>query len=81
MRTNRILAAGLTSLGGLIIVYAILGPLVLYVIHFRTSTSGLNQIRGGDLAALVVAARVRYVSDGWLFMADHGRECQQPTHV
>ena len=39
MRTNRMLGAGLASLGGLIIVYAVLGPLVLDVIRFRTSLS------------------------------------------
>lgn len=38
--------------------YAVLGPLVLDVIHFRTTASGLNQVRGGDLAALVVVAPV-----------------------
>jgi hypothetical protein len=53
---DRVLGAGLASLGGLVIVYAVLGPLVLDVIHFRTSISGLNQIRGGDLAALFVVA-------------------------
>jgi hypothetical protein len=56
VNTNRVLAAGLVGLGGLVIVYAILGPLVLDVIHFRTAASGLNQIRGGDLAALVIVA-------------------------
>jgi hypothetical protein len=70
MRTNRILAAGLTSLGGLIIVYAILGPLVLDVIHFRTSTSGLNQIRGGDLAALLVVAPA-CLAVAWLAWREH----------
>ncbi len=45
-------------LAALIITYGILGPLMLNQIHFRTSSSGLNQIRGGDLAALAVAAPV-----------------------
>jgi len=58
MRTNRLLGAGLVSLGGLITLYAVLGSLVLDVIHFRTSASGLNQIRGGDLAALIVVVPV-----------------------
>lgn len=58
VRTNRLLGAGLFSLAGLIVVYAVLGPLILDVIHFRTSVSGLNQVRGGDLAALVVVAPV-----------------------
>ena len=58
MRTNRLLGAGLFALGALVIVYAVLGPLVLDVIHFRTTVAGLNQIRGGDLAALVVVVPV-----------------------
>jgi hypothetical protein len=65
MRPNRFLGAGLASLGGLMIVYVLLGPLVLDVIHFRTSASGLNQIRGGDLAALVIVAPV-CLTVGWL---------------
>ena len=58
MRANRLLGVGLLALGGLITVYAVLGPLVLNVIHFRTSASGLNQVRGGDLAALIVVVPV-----------------------
>ncbi len=54
--TNRALGGGLALLGILVVGYAVLGPLVLDVIHFRTSTAGLNQIRGGDLAALAVVA-------------------------
>lgn len=38
--------------------YVVLGPLILGVIRFRTSVSGLNQIQGGDLAALAVVAPV-----------------------
>jgi len=58
MTTHRQLAIGLFTLAGLIVVYAVLGPLVLDVIHFRTSVSGLAQVRGGDLAALVVVVPV-----------------------
>ena len=54
MTTHRQLAIGLFALAGLIVVYAILGPLATDIIHFRTSASGLAQVRGGDLAALVV---------------------------
>jgi hypothetical protein len=56
MRSDHLLGAGLFALGALVVGYAVLGPLVLDVIHFRTSVSGLNQIRGGDLAALVIVA-------------------------
>lgn len=52
--TDRLLASGLWALGALITTYAVLGPLLLGVIVFRTSDSGLDQVRGGDLAALVV---------------------------
>jgi hypothetical protein len=58
MRANRLLGAGLFTLAVLIVGYALLGPLVLDVIHFRTSASGLSQVRGGDLAALVVVVPV-----------------------
>lgn len=54
VRPDRSLALGLFSLGALIFVYVVLGPLVLGVIRFRTSTSGLDQVRGGDLAALCI---------------------------
>lgn len=57
-RADRWLAAGLFSLGALVFLYVVLGPLVLGVIRFRTSTSGLDQIRGGDLAALLVVLPV-----------------------
>jgi hypothetical protein len=58
MNPNRTLGIGLAGLGGLVVLYAVLGPLILDVIHFRTSASGLNQVRGGDLAALIVVAPV-----------------------
>lgn len=70
MRVNRLLGAGLVALGGLVTVYAVLGPLVLDVIHFRTSASGLNQVRGGDLAALVVVVPV-CLAVAWLTWRGH----------
>lgn len=51
---GRHLSVGFVLLGALIVAYAVLGPLLLGEIRFATSTSGLNQIRGGDLAALCV---------------------------
>ncbi|MCW2812334.1 MAG: hypothetical protein JWP61_2792 [Friedmanniella sp.] len=54
--SRRTLSLGMAGLGVLIVAYAVLGPLVLDIIHFRTSASGLNQVRGGDLAALFVVA-------------------------
>jgi len=70
MRANRLLGAGLFTLAALIVGYAVLGPLILDVIHFRTSVSGLNQVRGGDLAALVVVAPT-CVGVGVLAWRDH----------
>jgi hypothetical protein len=61
MKPNRMLSGGIAGLGGLVVLYAVLGPLILDVIHFRTSTSGLNQVRGGDLAALIIVAPVCFV--------------------
>ena len=70
MKTNRLLGAGLFGLAGLIVAYAVLGPLILDVIHFRTSVSGLNQVRGGDLAALVAVVPA-CVAVGVLAWRDH----------
>jgi hypothetical protein len=64
MRSYRLLGAGLFALATSIVGYAVLGPLVLDVIHFRTSASGLDQIKGGDLAALAVVAPVCVVIGG-----------------
>jgi len=54
--TDLPLAALLVAEGGLMATSALLGPLVLDVLHYRTSASGLDQIRGTDLTALVVVA-------------------------
>jgi hypothetical protein len=53
-----------------VIVYVVLGPLVFDAIHFRTSVSGLNQIRGGDLAALLLVAPSCFAI-AWLFWRGH----------
>lgn len=70
MKANRLLGSGLFTLAALIVGYAVLGPLILDVIHFRTSASGLSQVRGGDLAALVVVVPV-CVAVGVLAWRDH----------
>ena len=70
MRAHRLLSAGLFTLAALIVGYAVLGPLILDVIHFRTSVSGLSQVRGGDLAALVIVVPV-CVGVGVLAWRDH----------
>jgi len=56
MRTNRWLGGGLILLGAVVAASALLGPLVVGAIRYRTSDTTLNQIIGGDAAALVVVA-------------------------
>jgi hypothetical protein len=59
MRTGtRLLGAGLALLGTAVGVVAVLGPLVLGVLRYRTSPTSLNQIVGGDAAALAVVVPV-----------------------
>jgi hypothetical protein len=53
---DRPLAVLLVAEGALVTAGAVLGPLVVDVLHYRTSASGLDQIRGSDLAALVLVA-------------------------
>jgi hypothetical protein len=53
---DRPLAVLLFAEGTLVTAGAVLGPLVLDVLHYRTSSSGLDQIRGSDLAAVAVVA-------------------------
>jgi hypothetical protein len=50
------LAVLLVAEGGLVATTALLGPLALDVLHYRTSASGLDQIRGTDLTALALVA-------------------------
>jgi hypothetical protein len=53
---SRGLAVLLFSQGALITTSAALGPLALDVLHYRTSDSGLAQILGTDLTAVVLVA-------------------------
>ena len=53
---DRGLAVLLFTLGALVAATSVLGPLVLDVLHYRTSASGLDQIRGTDLTALALVA-------------------------
>ena len=50
------LAVLLVAEGGLVATVALLGPSGLDVLHYRTSASGLDQIRGTDLTALAAVA-------------------------
>lgn len=56
--SNRWLGAGLIVLGAGVAGCAILGPLVLDVIAYRTSPTALNQIIGADAVALFLVAPV-----------------------
>jgi hypothetical protein len=53
---DRALAGLLFAEGTLVVASVVLGPLVLDVLDYRMSASGLDQIRGSDLAALTVVA-------------------------
>jgi hypothetical protein len=53
---DRALAGLLFAEGTLVVASVVLGPLVLDVLDYRTSASGLDQIRGSDLAALTAVA-------------------------
>ena len=53
---DRALAGLLFAEGTLVVAGVVLGPLVLDMLDYRTSASGLDQIRGSDLAALTVVA-------------------------
>jgi hypothetical protein len=53
---DRALAGLLFAEGTLVVVSVVLGPLVLDMLDYRTSASGLDQIRGSDLTALTVVA-------------------------
>lgn len=56
IRHRRLLGAGLILLGGAVAGAAVLGPLALGVLRYRTSPTTLNQIVGGDAAMLAVVA-------------------------
>lgn len=59
MRTRTaLLGVGLLALGTAVAAVAVLGPLVLNVLRYRISPTSLNQIIGGDAAALTVVAPI-----------------------
>jgi len=55
---DRLLGVGLVLLGAAVAVVAVMGPLVLDVLRYRTSATSMNQIIGGDAAVLIVVAPV-----------------------
>ena len=67
---RRTLALGFVALAALITTYVALGPLLSERIRFSTSASGLNQIRGGDLAALCVVVPA-CLAVAWLLRRGH----------
>jgi hypothetical protein len=71
MRTqNRLLGAGLLALGAAMATVAVLGPFVLDVLRYRISATSLNQIVGGDAAALAVVVPIT-VAVGVLAIRGH----------
>jgi hypothetical protein len=67
MRNDRLTATGLILLGAGLAASAILGPLVLGHIVFRVSPGAENQLIGGEIVSLVVAAPVAVAAGAlWL---------------
>ena len=58
MRYHRALGIGLISLAAVIASTAVLGPFVTGIIRYHTSDTTLNQVIGGDAAALLIVAPV-----------------------
>jgi hypothetical protein len=58
MRYHRALGIGLISLAAVIASTAVLGPFVTGIIRYHTSDTTLNQVIGGDAAALLLIAPV-----------------------
>lgn len=65
MSRNRVLAALLVVLAVGLVTAAVLGPLVLGRMQYRTSPTTLNQLLGGDAAVLFVVAPVALLA-AWL---------------
>ena len=70
MNPHRIAGLGAIALGTGIAVSAVMGPLVLKVIKFRTSENLENQWIGGEMVSLAVVAPVA-VAAGVLWLRDH----------
>jgi hypothetical protein len=67
---DRLLGGGLVLLAAAVAVVAVLGPLVLNVLRYRTSATSMNQIVGGDAATLMVVVPV-CVAAGVLAIRGH----------
>jgi len=67
---TRLLGIGTLVLGTAVATVAVLGPLVLNVLRYRTSPTSLNQIIGADAAALTVVVPVTILA-GVLALRGH----------
>jgi hypothetical protein len=70
MRSHRLLGFGLFMLGAVIAATAVLGPFVAGVIRYHTSATTLNQVVGGDAAALFLVAPA-CLAVGMLALREH----------
>lgn len=70
MNRQRWMGLGCIALGAGIAASSVLGPLVLKVIDYRTAETGLNQLKGADLASLAVVAPVA-VGAGIMWLRRH----------
>lgn len=67
---NRVMGIGCVALGIGVAASSLLGPLALRVIEYRTAATGLNQLKGADLASLVAVAPLA-VTAGVLWWQRH----------
>jgi hypothetical protein len=70
MTSRRLLAVALFVLGAGAAAVALLGPLVFEVVRHHASESAVNQIAGGDIAGLFLAAPIS-VAAGFLVLRGH----------
>lgn len=70
MTRSHLAGVGSIALGTGIAVSAIIGPLVLNVVKFRTSTNLANQFVGGEVVSLVVVAPLA-IASGVLWLRGH----------
>jgi len=70
MNRRRWMGVGCLALGAGVAASVLLGPLVLKVIEYRTAETGLNQLKGADLASLVAVTPVA-IGAGVLWLRGH----------
>jgi hypothetical protein len=70
MKRQYLVGAGLITLGAGIAANALLGPLALHIVRFHNSSSGIEQLIGGEAISLAVVAPLS-VAAGTLWLRGH----------